>query len=327
MNTKQSGKVTGRFSARFTRRHLLAASAAVSATLTVRPSAFAQSAATPVAGEFADLVDIGGRSLYLDCRGSGGPTVILEAGAGNDSRVWDTVSLPSGTTGGAVLPEVAAFTRVCAYDRPGTFLGPGLPGRSDAVPMPRTASEIVADLHALLAAADIPGPYVMVGHSFGGLIVRLYASTYPDDVVGLVLVDAAHEDFYEAAQEVMSPAQWDAFVRPGANPDYPDLERIDTDASSTEMREAAIASPLQPVPLVVLTHGQPWDWGPEFDAAALENLWPPLQEDLASLAPDARLVVAEESGHFIQVQQPDLVTEAIRQVVEAVRDPDTWTNS
>jgi pimeloyl-ACP methyl ester carboxylesterase len=331
MATKRSDDITSRFAARLTRRHLLAATAAVGATVTVRPHVFAQPGATPQATPaddgFAGLVDIDGRSLYLDCRGSGGPTVILEAGAGNDSRVWDTVSLPSGTTGGAVLPEVAAFTRVCAYDRPGTFLGPGLPGRSDAVPMPRTASEIVADLHALLAAADIPGPYVMVGHSFGGLIVRLYASTYPDDVVGLVLVDAAHEDFYEAVQEVMSPAQWDAFVRPGANPDYPDLERIDTDASSTEMREAAIASPLQPVPLVVLTHGQPWDWGPEFDAAALENLWPPLQEDLASLAPDARLVVAEESGHFIQVQQPDLVTEAIRQVVEAVRDPDTWTNS
>ncbi len=261
MNTKQSGKVTSRFSARFTRRHLLAASAAVSATLTVRPSAFAQSAATPVAGEFADLVDIGGRSLYLDCRGSGGPTVILEAGAGNDSRVWDTVSLPSGTTGGAVLPEVAAFTRVCAYDRPGTFLGPGLPGRSDAVPMPRTAGEIVADLHVLLAAANVPGPYVMVGHSFGGLVVRLYASTYPDDVVGLVLVDAAHEDFYAAAEQLMTPAQWDAFIRPPANPDYPNLERIDTEASATEMREAAVASPLRPMPLIVLTRGSTLGFG------------------------------------------------------------------
>ncbi|MDQ3540573.1 MAG: hypothetical protein M3440_07780 [Chloroflexota bacterium] len=122
----------------------------------------------------------------------------------------------------------------------------------------------------------------------------------------------------------MTPAQWDAFVRPAADPAYPNLERIDTEASATEMREAAVASPLQPMPLIVLTHGQPWDWGPDFDAAALENLWPPLQEHLTSLVPDARLVVAEESGHFIHVRQPDLVIEAIRQVVDAVRDPETW---
>lgn len=311
------------------RRHLLATSAAVGATLMVRPSVFAQPGATPQATPadeaFAGLVDIGGRSLYIDCRGAGGPTVILESGAGNDLQVWDAISLPTGTVGGAVLPEVAKFTRVCAYDRPGTFLGPGLPGRSDPVAMPRTAGEIVADLRALLAEADIPGPYVMVGHSFGGLVVRLYASMYPDDVVGLVLVDSAHEDYYAAAEQLMTPAQWDAFARPAVNPDYPDLERIDTEASSTEMREAAVASPLRSMPLIVLTHGQPFDWGPDFPAAALEDLWPPLQEDLASLVPDARLVVAEESGHFIQVQQPGLVTEAIRQVVEAVRDPDTWT--
>ncbi len=329
MSAHRFDDLTERLPSRLTRRHLLAATAAVSATLAVRPAAFAQISATPgatpAADDFAGLVDIGGRSLYLECRGSGGPTVILEAGAGNDLKVWDAVSLPPGTTGGAVLPEVAMFTRVCAYDRPGTFLGPGLPGRSDAVPMPRTAGEIVTDLHALLAEADIPGPYVMVGHSFGGLVVRLYASTYPDDVVGLVLVDAAHEAYYAAAEQLMTPAQWDMFVRPADNPDYPDLERIDTEASASEMREAAVASPLRPMPLVVLTRGQPLDLGPGFDTAALEDLWPPLQQNLASLAPDARLVVAEESGHFIQVLQPALVIEAIRQVVEAVRDPDTWT--
>ena len=324
--------LTERLPSLLSRRRLIAASAsaAVGATFAVRPAAFAQTSATPeatpAADDFASPVDIGGRSLYLECRGSGGPTVILEAGAGNDLQVWDAISLPAGTVGGAVLPEVATFTRVCAYDRPGTFLGPGLPGRSDPVPMPRTAGEIVADLHALLAAANVPGPYVMVGHSFGGLVVRLYASTYPDDVAGLVLVDAAHEDFYAAAEQLMTPAQWDAFVRPPDNPDYPNLERIDTEASATEMRQAAVASALRPMPLIVLTRGQPLDLGPGFDTAALEALWPPLQEDLASLTPDARLEVAEESGHFIQVQQPDLVIEAIRQVVEAVRDPDTWTN-
>lgn len=328
MSTNRFDTLTSRLPSRLSRRRLLAASAAVGATVTVRSPVFAQPGATPQAtpadDDFAGLVDIGGRSLYLECRGAGSPMVILEAGAGNDGRVWDTVSLPAGTTSGAVLPEVATFTQVCAYDRPGTFLGPGLPGRSDPVPMPRTAGEIVTDLRALLVAADVPGPYVMVGHSFGGLVVRLYASTYPDDVVGLVLVDSAHEDYYAAARQLMTPAQWDAFARPAANPDYPNLERIDTEASAAEMREAASASPLQPMPLIVLTHGQPFEWGPDFPAAALEDLWPPLQENLASLVPDARLVVAKESGHFIQVQQPGLVIEAIRQVVDAVRDPDTW---
>ncbi|HYH12932.1 MAG TPA: alpha/beta hydrolase [Thermomicrobiales bacterium] len=310
---------------------LAAGGGAMAVAAPTRLSGFARPGTSPQTlptdDEFAGLFDIGGRSIYLESLGTGGPTVILESGAGNDARVWDTVSLPARSTNGAVLPEVATFTRVCAYDRPGTFLGPGIPGRSDSVPMPRTAGEIVSDLHALLAAADIAGPYVMVGHSFGGLVVRLYASTYPNDVVGLVLVDAAHEAYYTEIQQVLTPAQWDSFVRPGADPDYPNLERIDIDASATEMRETAIASPLRCMPLVVLTHGQPWEWPANFPVGALEDLWPPLQDRLASLVPDARLVVAEESGHFIQLQQPDLVIEAIRQVVDAIRDTGTWAAS
>lgn len=91
-----------------------------------------------------------------------------------------------------------------------------------------------------------------------------------------------------------------------------------------EMREAALASPLRPMPIVVLTHGQPWAWPDGYPVSDLEALWPPLQERLASLVPDARLVIAEESGHFIQLDQPELVIEGIRQVVEAVRQPTAW---
>ena len=98
-------------------------------------------------------------------------------------------------------------------------------------------------------------------------------------------------------------------------------------ASAEEMRVAAGASPLRPMPMVVLTHGRPWDYPPDYPAAALEDLWLPLQRKLAGLVPEGRLVIAEESQHYIHLTQPDLVIEAICQVVDAVRDPNTWTAS
>jgi pimeloyl-ACP methyl ester carboxylesterase len=283
---------------------------------------------TPVgtkdSGDFSGLIDIGGRSLYLECRGSGSPTVVLEAGAGNNGQIWDAIALPEGSTETAVFPGVATYSRVCAYDRPGTYLDAGIPGRSDPVTMPRTALEMVSDLHALLTVAEIPGPYVMAGHSFGGLIVRLYASTYPEEVAGLVLVDAAHEDYYAAIQEILTPAQWASYTDAPAPEGYPDLERIDVERSAVQMREAAASSPLRPMPLVVITHGQPWEWPADYPGDALEAVWRPLQDELAALVPSARLVVAEQSGHYIQLTQPELVIDAIRQVVDAVRNPGSW---
>jgi pimeloyl-ACP methyl ester carboxylesterase len=180
----------------------------------------APSARPAAQGDFAGLVDIGGRRLYLECRGSGGPTVVLENGAGLGADVW---SVDFGERAGSqpiVLPAVAGFTRVCSYDRPGInlFVNPAVwplapadrlfPSRSDPAPMPRTAGDVVADLHALLGAAGVPGPYVLVGHSFGGLVVQLYARAYPDEVVGLVLVDAAHEETYPAWEALLGPTQW-----------------------------------------------------------------------------------------------------------------------
>ncbi len=149
-------------------------------------------------------------------------------------------------TGPTVFPEVAKFTRVCAYDRPGTPVGEK-PSRSDPVPQPTTAGEAVADLHALLSAAGEAGPYVLVGHSYGGLVVRLYASTYPEDVSGLVLVDALTEGLRDAE----TPEQW-AIQRKLMEGDvreslvlYPALERIDPDRSFDQVRAAP---PLRPLP-------------------------------------------------------------------------------
>ena len=146
------------------------------------------------------LVDIGdGRKMYLKCSGRGSPTVVLVGGLRASADDWSI----SNESTPAVFPEVAKFTRVCACDRPGTPVGEK-PSRSDPVPQPTTAKDAVADLHALLSAAGEAGPYVLVGHSYGGLIVRLYASTYPKDVSGLVLVDALSEGL----QDAEAPEQW-----------------------------------------------------------------------------------------------------------------------
>ena len=147
-----------------------------------------------------ELVDIGGgRKMYLKCSGRGSPTVVLVGGLRASADDW-SISDKSKPT---VFPEVAKFTRVCACDRPGTPVGEK-PSRSDPVPQPTTAKDAVADLHALLSAAGEAGPYVLVGHSYGGLIVRLYASTYPKEVSGLVLIDALSEGL----QDAETPEQW-----------------------------------------------------------------------------------------------------------------------
>ncbi len=122
------------------------------------------------------LVDVGGYKLHIDCIGEGSPTVILDAAADMMSSDWAWIQ-----------PEIAKHTRVCSYDRAGM-------GWSDSGPEPRDAKQITFELHTLLTNAGISGPYVMVGHSAGGLYARMYAVEYPEDVVGMVLVDPGHPD-------------------------------------------------------------------------------------------------------------------------------------
>ncbi len=308
---------------------LLAASERVAAHATP-PSGASPDAAR---GDFAGLVDVGGgRRLWLECRGTESPTVVLEAGYRSTARVWSDDLVQPAAPRPMVLDGVAAFTRVCLYERPGVTAvvdGRVVPSRSDPVPMPRTAEGVVADLHALLRAAAVPGPYVLVGHSLGGLFVRLYAAAYPDEVVGLVLVDA----WSEQLRALLTPEQWQSYVRfnsvvPPELAGERDYETIDFAAASAAMREAVAARPLRPLPLVVLAHGQPFgvpEAGLGFAPETLERAWRAAQEGLAALAPDARFAVAAESGHYVQLQQPELVVAAVRQVVEAVRQPSTWT--
>jgi pimeloyl-ACP methyl ester carboxylesterase len=261
------------------------------------------------------LVDIGSRSLYLHCEGQGSPTVILEAGGfGSPSDVWLSV-----------MPQVAQKTRVCRYDRPNSHSG-----RSVPVSKPRTAADVVTDLHALLTAADVPGPYVLVGASVGGLFVRLFAATYPDDVVGMVLVDASHEEQPTVLGALLTPEEFALSQRLDFGNGDP--ERIVTaesyPATLAQIREARETSPLQPMPLVVLVAGATEDLTVYGYSPHEQAIWWPLTRvlgaDLAALTPDGRLVVVEGSAPPIHEEQPGVVAQAILDVVNAVRDPSSW---
>ena len=330
---------------RFSRRHSLAAAAVMATALTVRHpiAAFSQTpGATSEVDRLTGLIEIGDRSIYMERSGAGGPTVVLEAGLLSRSDVWSRdLRKPEGERK-MVLPAVAGFTRIVTYDRPGTIGVVNLdpdgplfhPSRSDPAPQPRTIQDIVADLHALSRAAKVPGPYVLVGHSVGGLCMRLFASTWPDEVAAMVLVDATHEDVWIEFERVLSPAAWDEFQRltienPGLLAAYPEAEQLWRvplldDPNVALMHQARAESPLQPMPLVVLSHGIPFAAPfPEWPTDQMERVMLTLQEDLAALVPNARHVIALQSGHDIHQDQPELVIEAIRQVVEAVRDPAT----
>jgi pimeloyl-ACP methyl ester carboxylesterase len=271
------------------RRALLRGASAAGATATtaiiLAPSGRADSReATPeslpvvVGPEFAECIDIGGRDLFLHYIGEGSPTVILEDGFGDTSGIWDKVQ-----------PEIARTTRVCSYDRAGL-------GQSDPPPTDvRTFGEVVTDLHALLAAAGVPAPYVLVGNSIGGLFVRLYAGTYSEEIAGLVLVDG------------VPPGSFELGLIPRASPQ--DLERYDLMAG--EAQAAAVPVPLVPVAVLVRTRDA-------FSATLQE-----LEQKQADLL-HGRLVVAEHSGHKIHQDQPELVIEWIRHVIAAVHDPSTW---
>jgi pimeloyl-ACP methyl ester carboxylesterase len=122
------------------------------------------------------LVDIGGFRLHLHCSGSGSPAVVMDAALGGSSISWSLIQ-----------PDIASVTRACSYDRAGF-------GWSDAGPLPRTAGRLADELHVVLERADVPPPFVLVGHSFGGLVMRIFAARYRDEVAGLVLVDPAHPE-------------------------------------------------------------------------------------------------------------------------------------
>jgi len=262
-------------------------------------------------GRYSGLFDVGGRQLFLRCTGTGSPTVVFELGLTSD---WATIQ-----------DSLSSTTRVCSYD-PANANGPF--SRSDPAPTPRTSADVVNDLHTLLHVAGVPGPYLLAGFSNGGLNSLLYASTYPDDVAGLALIDGVHPDYYARRfamlEPLLPPDVFAAFYASSVTlqPRLLDPEQFDIVTSQAETRAALAERPLRPLPLAVLTHGLPSPPPPSYPdwpTAEDEALWMTLQTELAALAPGSVHVVAEQSDHDIPRNQPDLVVSTLVDLIAEVR--------
>jgi pimeloyl-ACP methyl ester carboxylesterase len=267
--------------------------------------------------------------MHIYCTGQGSPTVILDSGMGDSFLSWYKVQ-----------PEIAKLTRVCSYDRAGM-------GYSDPSPRPRTSRVFVDELHGLLQNAGIPAPYILVGHSMGGFDVRLYASLYRSEVAGIVLVDSSHPEqqkrFPPALNDMdatwLREQEFFTVTMPFGLPRLlgfcgDDAERAvecnfhsaredaeELRAISESAAQAANAGSLGDIPLVVLSHDPdlPQPELPEDLFKPMNVVWTQMQQELAHLSTRSKRVVAKNSGHYIQLDRPDLVIEAVHDVVDQAR--------
>jgi pimeloyl-ACP methyl ester carboxylesterase len=234
-------------------------------------------------------VDVGGYELNLDCRGSGSPTVVLEAGY--DSSGIDTWF--------DLLEPISQMSRVCTYDRAGT-------GGSDRRPhgLHVTSMLQAEELHRLLDGAGVGPPYVVVGHSYGGFISRLFAARYPKETAGLVLVDSSHEDEIKPYRRYYGNSPEGDWVDGG--------DRIDIDATARALRKTA--RDLGDLPLAVVKAGR-------YEDVLTTRLWDRTQGDLATLSSNAVFVQAT-GGHFVMNDDPNVLLAAIDAVVSSARSGD-----
>jgi pimeloyl-ACP methyl ester carboxylesterase len=303
---------------RWTRRVLLGAGsvilvAVVAGATYERIAASRSMAATPPPGR---MVDIGGHRLHIWCTGAGSPEVVLESGLGGSTVDW-----------GFVQPEVARFTRVCSYDRAGL-------GYSDPGPRPRTARRIARELHALLDRSGVAEPLVLVGASSGGLSMRIFATEHQERLRGLVLVDASHEDqphevpviarFVPALATLGALRLFEVSFGPGPDARAPavrDYARATHFRASgyrtaaneiTHMHTTAneVRGSRRPltIPVLVVT-----------GARGADAEWQELQRDQTTLSSQGCQIVAEQSGHVVTADQPEVVVNAIRALVDAAR--------
>lgn len=263
---------------------------------------------------------VGSHRLHLNCIGEGLPTVIFDSGLGGSSLDWARVQ-----------PEVASFTRACSYDRAGY-------GWSDTGPQPRDSENISRELETLLGNASVPAPYLLVGHSFGGLNIRLYSHKNPQKVAGLVLVDSSHENqfrrFEQAGVKSSAPRGNSFFVGNAfqVSDALPEdilplarsfaVSRNSMVAFLSELQHLRDSAqqlqnvPLLPnVPIVVISHRIDQLGGSD-RRATRAKIWMDMQSELAGRATQGRHVIAATDDHYIHLRQPQLVVESIRDVIE-----------
>jgi pimeloyl-ACP methyl ester carboxylesterase len=281
---------------------------------------------------------VGGRKMYIECTGSGSPTLVLDAGLGNNSVIWAKVQ-----------PELAKTTRVCAYDRAGF-------GLSEARPAPRDADHIAAELHDLLIQANIPRPIVLMGHSIAGIYMRDYAAHYPQDLAGLVFVDGStpmQQDnpaikaaggsglppwyiptLFRTAFIVGIPRLLGKCSSHTSGPDHEAAQRqaeefceVHVNSPLSEARsieqsgqETVHSGPYGDLPILVFSH-DPAKSLPTENAAQrkVEGVWNQMQEDLKRLSTRSRRIIAKGSGHYIQSERSDLIDKEVPLFIEQIR--------
>ncbi|GAA1422749.1 alpha/beta hydrolase [Streptomyces thermospinosisporus] len=304
------------------------------------PAPAATTSTAPADEEVSGLVDIGdGRKIYAACKGtnarSGSPTVVLIAGKGNGADDWMSIldpddpahdapgdDLPWRNTGierssDSVFDQVSRSTRVCTYDRPDVRVkGPDV---STPRPQPHSIDADVNDLGAMLTALGEPGPYVLVAHSYGGLIATLYARTHPQNIAGLVMVDAVTERMAEVAG-AEAVKTWDASNAQTSPESREGVHILDA------FRKINAAPPPPAVPAVVLSADKPWRTDllpPEAkkgEQVTFED-WLVSQQRLAESLDAREHITNTDSGHDIYLYQPRLVIDAICDVVAATPSP------
>ncbi|HEU5377706.1 MAG TPA: alpha/beta hydrolase [Ktedonobacteraceae bacterium] len=255
------------------------------------------------------FIPVGRSSFFMRQAGQEKPVVILEAGAGEDSTTWKDI-----------LPAVAQFSQVMAYDRAGL-------GYSAGLPTPRTALHLVNNLHDLLQASQLEGPYLLVGHSLGALLCRLYTQQYRQEVAGLLLLDGPHPDQGKRFTTALTQSGWQEheLVQPilhmaaGVAPEeHP--EGLDFAKSLAQVDPMQTFSDL---PLVVISNGKSHaEVMPDLPmqaALAFDGAWDAMQSELAKLSTRGVHLRAKRSGHYIHCDEPALVVGTIHQLVRTIR--------
>jgi len=252
------------------------------------------------------MVDVGGRKLHCYMYGKGSPTVVLVSGFGAPQAYWNSV-----------IPDLAAITTVVTFDRAGF-------GKSEIGDLPTHGEQSAKDLHILLEKLSVPGPYILVGHSYGGSVVRLFATMYPDDMGGLILEDAQHEDVLDEQRKILIGKDLETLEQMVARFSTPDNPKTEVDYLNITTEQARKSKPLPMIPFVVLTAGdRSKAMPPMFSDEAKEKiakLGLEMQQKLVALIPGGRHIIVEGAGHNIHVEKPEALIAPVKEMIKEVRE-------